>query len=56
MYFPVRKSLFLIHSSLQFVPVDRIDNKSAMVQVMTWHQTGAKSLPEPMLTYIYDIV
>ena len=27
-----------------------IDNKSSLVQVMAWHQTGAKPLPEPMMT------
>ena len=29
-------------------------NKSALVQVMAWHQTGAEPLPEPMLTKMSD--
>ena len=36
--------------SLRFVPKGPIDYKSALVQVMSWHQTGVKPLPEPMLT------
>ena len=40
----------LIEISLKFVPKGLINNKSSLVQVMTWHQTGAKSLPEPMMT------
>ena len=31
-------------------PVD----KSALVQAMTWRRTGAKSLPEPMMTQLTD--
>ena len=27
-----------------------MDNKSVLVQVMAWRQTGDKPLPEPMLT------
>ena len=34
-----------------FVPKGPIDYKSALDQVMAWHQIGAKSLPEPMLTH-----
>ena len=30
------------------------DNKSVLVQVMAWHQTGAKPLPEPMMNYFTD--
>ena len=33
----------------KFVPKGSIDNKSAMVQVMTRHETGDKPLPEPSL-------
>ena len=40
----------LIRNSLKFVPRSSVDNKSAWVQVMAWHQTGDKLLPEPMLT------
>ena len=40
--------------SLKFVRKGRIDNKSALVQVMAWRRTGDKSLPEPMLTQFTD--
>ena len=36
--------------SLKFVPKGPIDYKSALVQVMAWHRTGEKPLPESMLT------
>ena len=39
---------------LEFVPKGLIDNMPALVQVMAWHQTGAKPLPEPMLTQSTD--
>ena len=29
---------------------DPIRNKSALLQVMAWHQTGNRPLPEPMMT------
>ena len=41
----------LIRKSLKFVP---IGNKSALVQVMAWRQTGDKPLPEPMQTHFTD--
>ena len=35
---------------------DLFDNKSALVQVIAWCQTGTKPLPEPMLTKLpYDV-
>ena len=40
------KSCILIQISLNFVRMGPIDNKRALVQVMTWHPM----LPEPMLT------
>ena len=40
--------------SLKFVPRSPIDNKPALVQVMAWHQTGAKPLTELMLTQFTD--
>ena len=40
--------------SLKIVPKSPIDNKTALVQVMTWCQTGAKPLPEPMMTQLTD--
>ena len=38
--------------SLKFVPQSLINNKPALVQVIAWHQTGNKPLPEPMLTQL----
>ena len=35
---------------LKFVPKDLIDNKSALVEVMAWCQTGDKPLSEAMMT------
>ena len=43
-----------IRISLKFVPRSPIDNKSAMVQVMTWRRTGDKPLPEAMLAQFTD--
>ena len=37
-----------------FVTVDLIQNKLSLVQVLAWHQTGAKPLPEPMMTKCYS--
>ena len=39
----------LVHISLYVVPEYLINNKSAVVQVMAWHQTDDKSLFEPVL-------
>ena len=39
---------------LKFVPKDPTDNKSILVQVMAWRQTGDKPLPGPMLTQFTD--
>ena len=38
--------------ALKFVPKGPIDNKSSLVQVMAWHQTGAKPLSEPMVSLL----
>ena len=40
--------------SLKFVPKGPIDYKSALVQVVVWHRTGEKPLPESMLTQFTD--
>ena len=45
---------FMIWVSMKFVPRSPIDNKPALVQVMTWHQTGDKSLPEPVMVQFTD--
>ena len=44
-----------IHISLKFVPRSPIGNKPALVQVMAWHQTGDKPLPEPMMIQYTDV-
>ena len=41
--------MFFIKISLKFVPESPRDNRSSLVQAMTWHLLGAKSLPEPMM-------
>ena len=48
------KLCLLIQILLKFVPKYAVDNKSAMVQVMAWHRTGNKTLPETMLTQFTD--
>ena len=45
------KLYILIKIWLKFVPMDSIDNKPALVQIMAWRQTGDKPLPETMLTH-----
>ena len=40
--------------SLKFVENSRIDNKSVVVQVMAWHQTGNKPSLEPLLIKQYE--
>ena len=40
--------------SLNFVSKGTIDNNSPLVQVMAWHRTGDKPLPEPMMTCFSD--
>ena len=43
-----------IQISLKFVSRSPIDNKPAFVQLVAWHRTGAKPLPEPVLTQFTD--
>ena len=40
--------------SLKFVPKGPIDYNSALVQVVAWHRTGEKPLPESMLIQFTD--
>ena len=40
---------------LQFVPNVPTDERSALVQVMAWHRTDNKPLPEIMLSTITDV-
>ena len=44
--------MFLL--TLKVVPKGPIDNKSALVQVMAWHRTGDKPLPEAKMTHFFD--
>ena len=48
------KLCILICISLIFVAKGPIDNKSSLVQVMAWHQSGGKPFPEPMLIQFPD--
>ena len=50
----VKITEIFIQISLRFVQYGQFDNKSALVQAMAWHQTGAKTLPEPMMTQSSD--
>ena len=50
MHFHEWKVCISILISLRFVPKGPIDNKSALVQVMAWHQKGDTPLSEPMQT------
>ena len=40
--------------SLKFVPRVRINNITALVQIMAWRRTGDKPLSEPMMTQFND--
>ena len=42
--------------SLKYISNCPIDNKAALVQVMAWHQTGTKPLPESVLTRFKDAI
>ena len=44
----------LIQISLKLVPRSPIDNNTALVQVMAWHQTGDKPLPELVMIQFTD--
>ena len=43
-----------VEMSQKFVPMSSIENGAALVQVMPWHRTGDKPIPEPMLTQFTD--
>ena len=45
----------LIKSSRKIAPKGPINNKSALVQAMTWRRTCDKPLPEPMLIRFTDV-
>ena len=50
---PNENFCILFWISLKTVPKSPIDNKSALGQIMVWHQTGDKPLAEPMLRQVY---
>ena len=41
---------------MKFIPKGLLDKKSSLVQVKAWHQTGAKSTYEPVLTKFFDAI
>ena len=49
MHFLVWKCMHLIKISLKFVPMVRINNIPALVQIMAWRRIGDKPLSEPMM-------
>ena len=51
-HFIQRKYLYFY--SLKLVGKGSLDNKSALVQVMSWCQTGANPFPEAMVTQFTD--
>ena len=48
------KFCVFIRISLKFLPKQPIGNKEALVQVIAWHWTDNKPLPEPVLTQFTD--
>ena len=52
--FMIEKFCISIRISLKYVLRGPIDNRPALVQVLAWHRTGDKPLPEPTLTQFTD--
>ena len=54
------KCIFLNENCCISTPIrntlDSIDSLSVLIQVIAWHQSGVKPLPDPMLTHIYDTI
>ena len=46
----MNETFFFIWISLKLLLDGPIDNKSALVQVVAWHQAGNKPLSDPVLT------
>ena len=44
----------LIQTSFKYAPMSPIDNKPALIQVMTSHRKGDKPLPGPKMTQFID--
>ena len=53
--FMYAKSVISILSSLKFVSKGPVDNKAALVQVMSWRWTGDRPLPQTMLIQFTDV-
>ena len=52
--FSIENDIILIQISLNHVPRSPIGNKSALVRLMAWRQSGDKPLPGPMMTQFTD--
>ena len=50
--FMKEKFCIFFQVSLKFVPEGPVANKSVLVQVMAWHQTGDKPLSEPTVQWL----
>ena len=48
------KFWIFIKISLKVVPMDPINNKSALIQIMAWRRSGDKPQCEPMMIYFTD--
>ena len=48
------KNLYLLRILLKFILKGSFDDKSVLVQIMTWRRTGDRPLPEAMLTQFND--
>ena len=49
-------TVFEIQILLKFVPMGPPDNKTALIQVITWDWTADKISSEPMLTMFWDAI
>ena len=50
----IKNICILIKNSLEFFPKHPFDNKSTLLQIMAWRQTGNKPLSDPILTHFTD--
>ena len=48
------KVFVLIQILLKSVPEGPVDNMPALFQVMVWHQTGDKPVPNPVMIHFID--
>ena len=52
--FCIKEISIFIQISLRFIPGNSIYNKSLLVQVIAWHQSGHNALADQMLTKVSD--